>query len=212
MRLVGLLLGLICSVTIGLGVGVGRPEVSTSEVTPSVKVRPPYARLPALALFGRASSKAYQWDQDCKLLHVSPGRRDYDIDGLSSRWSFRFISGDGKAIRAFFADTAHPFSVRVLGKVKRPVNCAAPIDIGLWKIDSRRAISTARNNGLDAWIARHPGFVAGYSGNRFELCAGKTTGPFWHITCSAPSPSGGRKRDRIRLLISASDGRLISEQ
>ena len=211
MRLVGLLLALVCAGSIGFCVGAGKPERSISDVTPSVKVRPPYARVPALGVFDWAGRKAYKWDRDSKLLHVSPGNRDFGLDGLSSRWSFRFISGNGKVIRAFFADTAHPFSVRVLGKVKRPITCGAPIEPGAWKTDCPAAISVARSNGLDSWLAQHPGFVVGYSGNRFELCANKTDGPLWLISCTAPSPNGGRKRDRILLMISASDGHLISK-
>jgi hypothetical protein len=175
----------------------------------SAKVNPP-GRLTAREAQQFALRKAYEWDKGCQLIMVSARPFDFGLDGRSSRWGYRCISGDGKRCAVFSFDWAHPNTPVRRGTASRPPQCQDSINDYKWKIDSPDACAIAKRSGLDAWLAKHPNFDPTYSGNRFELAADKTDGPYWLISCAAKVLGAKRKYDRIEMRISAVDGHLIA--
>lgn len=172
----------------------------------SAKVNPP-GRWTARDVQQFAMRKAYEWDKGSQLVFVASRSFDFGLDGRSSRWGFRCISGDGKRCASFSVDMAHPNTpVRFTKNVKRPPQCLETISDCKWKIDSPEACAIAKRSGIDAWLSKHPNFDLEYSGNRFELAANKTDGPYWLISCAAKVPGTTRKYDRIEVRISASTG------
>lgn len=176
----------------------------------SVKVKPP-GRFTAKEVCPFAMRKAYEWDHRGQLIFVTSRPIDFRLDGRSSRWGFRCVSADGVHVAAFSVDMAHANApVRVSRNVKRPPDCRDIVNEYRWRIDSPEACSIAKRNGLDAWVAKHPTFDPSYTGNRFELAANKTDGPYWRLEfCAKPIPAS-RKYDRMIICISAVDGRVIS--
>lgn len=175
----------------------------------SVKVTPP-GRWTAQHVRQFAMAKVYEWDHGGQLIFVTMRPFDFGLDGKSSRWSFRCVSGDGQRVASFSVDMAHPAVLRVAKNAKRPPQCLDTLDNYDWTVDSPQAMQLARRDGLDAWLAKHPTFDFAYSGNRFELAANRQDGPYWLVSFAAKVAGTKRKYDRIELRISASTGKLLS--
>ncbi len=177
----------------------------------AAKVNPP-GRLTAKDAHQHAMRRAYGWDKGCKLIIVAARPFDFDLDGKSSRWGYRCVSGDGKNCAVFSFNWAHPDSPVRRAKAKRPVQCLDTINDVRWRIDSPKACDIAKRNRLSKWLAEHPSFSAAYSRNRFELVANKSDGPYWLINLAAKVSEKPRKYDHIEMRISAVDGHIISSQ
>jgi hypothetical protein len=176
----------------------------------AAKVKPP-GRWTARQAREFIGHKVYDWDHGAQLILVSSRPFDFGLDGKSSRWGYRYISGDGKSCAVFSVDMAHPNApVRVSKNARRPPQCEEGIDDYYWKIDSPEACAIAKPNGLDTWLAKHPTFDPTYSGNRCELAANPRDGSYWLMSCAAKPTPTSRRYDRITLTISASTGRLLS--
>ncbi len=200
--LVCLALGLMCSAPAGDRAAAKQQEKSA----------PP--RIAAQEACRAATRLACQWDRGAKLIYATGRTFDFRFDGRSSRWGFRFVSGDGKRVAAFAVNMANRSSLVRMTKddAKRPSICHGLIDLTDWKIDSPEACEIAKGCRLGAWLNEHPEFDPTYSGNRFELASHKQYGAFWRVKCVFKPPKGTGKREAVMLGISATDGRLLFSQ
>lgn len=208
-----LLVAFICAGLAILGAApMGRTAAESEPplTVQTIKTKP-IPRVTALDVCTTAMCRAYKWDHGAQLIFVTSRPVDFGLDGRSSRWGFRCVSGDGAHVAGFSVDMAHLASpVRVAKNINRPPTCLDEVNRSAWKIDSPEVWKIARRNGLDSWLAKHPSFDMSYSGNRFELAASKRNEPYWLVSCSAKATTGTRKRDRIVFKISAVNGRLLS--
>jgi hypothetical protein len=183
-------------------VGLGLVLISCGSNSPAAQLQEGQ-RITAREAWDVMKGEVLKWKPGSLIITARPpsrpGKEDLDTDGRSSAWRF-VVAPEGDTLPGIYSldTTVKPIKPNRTEQ-RRPV-APANVDPDTWTIDSPEAMQIALDNGLEEWMADHPGFQLRTM--VFELNATVEHGAHWRIEAT-------QVLDKFTIRISALDGSVI---